>query len=261
MQNFLFSEEWLIQLFLIWIRTSTIFLFAPFWSHVLIPPFIRLLAALGLSYALVQHVHVAIPAEGGVGALSLAILWQLFWGLIIGWVAQLTFAGLHLAGHLVGTMIGFAMASIVDPVTQTDNPLIGVFFTWLGLMVFLAFNGHHMILLAMAKTFQIETLALQALSQRQWAEVGLLAGQFFLFGLQLVSPVVGLLILVDFTMALAGKLTPQIPIMVISFAVKILSGTLGLGLCLYFFPEAIYRFYMQQMAWLDAWFKAAGKIP
>jgi flagellin-like protein len=189
-----------------------------------------------------------------------AIFWQLFWGLIISWVAQLTFAGLQLAGHLAGTMIGFAMASIVDPVTQSDNPLIGVFLTWLGLMVFLAFNGHHMILLALAHSFQAENLAIQAISQRQWTDLALQAGQFFLFGLQLVSPVVALLILIDITVALAGKLSPQIPILVISFAVKILTGIMGLGLCLYFFSESMARFFSQQIAWVETWFQTAGSI-
>ncbi len=258
MQNFLFAEDWLLRLFLIWIRTSTIFVAAPFWSHSLIPPYIRILAALGLSYALAQNVYIPMPTSGGAGAIVVAILWQLFWGLIISWIAQLTFAGLQMAGHLVGTMLCFAMASIVDPVTQSDNPILGVLFTWLGLMVFLAFNGHHLILMAMARSFEVESLALQAVSQQQWTELGLQAGKLFLFGLQMVSPVVGLLILTDITIALAGRLSPQIPIMVISFAVKILTGLLGLGLCLYFFSESVMRFFTQQMAWVETWFKIAS---
>ncbi len=260
MQNYLFAEDWLIRIFLIWVRTSTIFVAAPFWSHLMIPASVRILAALGLSYALVQRSDfIPWPASiAGPGGVILAVLWQVFWGLIIGWIAQLVFAGLHLAGHLAGTMLGFAMASIVDPITQAENPLVSVFFTWLGLMVFLAFNGHHMILLALARSFEVDTLFVQSVTREQWVELAVQAGQFFVFGLRIAAPVVALIILVDFTVALSGKLSPQIPILVISFAIKILAGLMGLGLCLYFFSGSVYQFFTQQMAWLEKWLKAAA---
>src|SRR5437016_302455 len=128
MQTFYLSQEWLIGAFLIWIRTGAIFLAAPFFGHTLVPTPMRLLLSLGIAFCLAGLLPV-VPAAtlDNTGLLLGAIFRQAGIGLALGFVAQILFAGIQLAGHVVGTQSGFSLINIIDPQTSVENPLITVF--------------------------------------------------------------------------------------------------------------------------------------
>jgi flagellar biosynthetic protein FliR len=95
-------------------------------------------------------------------------------------------------------------------------------------MVFLALDGHHVL---------IRTLAASIAAMPPGGSVGMDIGLtieqssvMFVFGLALAAPVMFMLWLADVAMAIFARSMPQLNVFVLSFAVKIFLGTVGLAL-------------------------------
>lgn len=253
MQTFLFSEEWLIRTFLIFIRTSSIFISAPFFGQALIPLPVRIILSLGISYCLSGVVPVTAGPFDSLGTLASAVLAQVGAGLILGFVAQIVFAGIQVAGQVVGTQAGFSLINIIDPQTAVENPLIAVYLNSLALTLFLALDGHHILLRALAQSFAMNAATFQSSAPSFWLSLVHQTGRLFVIALQVVAPLFGLMIITDALLGLAGKIAPQIPILIIGFPLKLLMGIMGLSLCLYLFPTSLEKHFLEQMAWFQNW--------
>lgn len=254
MESFFFSEEWLLKAILIWVRTSTIFLIAPFFGQAMVPIRVRILLSLGISLSLAHVIAVQVPASlGSVTALSVALVMQVMVGLILGFAALIVFSGIQVAGSVVATQAGFSLINIIDPQTSVENSIISVFLNSLALTLFLAWNGHHLILRALAKSFSIQDWPFQAPAHDLWLSLAHLTGQVFLIGVQVAAPLYGLMVITDLLISMAGKIAPQIPILIIGFPLKLLMGIMGLSLCLYLLPALLERFFLDSMAWFGGW--------
>jgi flagellar biosynthetic protein FliR len=252
MQTFVFGEEWLVSIFLVWVRVSCIFFSAPFFGHPLNPLPMRILLSLAISYCLSGFVPVeASVAIAGGGPMLVAIFKQAAIGIILGMVAQLAFAGIQVAGQVVGTQAGFSLVNIIDPQTSVENSLLSVYLNSLGLILFLSFNGHHILIRAMARSFAFNPQTAGLADHTVWLSICRQAGELFVIGLQLVAPLYAVMVILDVLICLAGKMAPQVPILILSFPLKLLVGMMGLSLCLYQFPRLMERNLIGHMGWLE----------
>jgi flagellar biosynthesis protein FliR len=252
MESFVLGDEWLVRTFLVWVRVSCIFLIAPFFGHPLNPLPMRILLSLAIGFCLSGVVPVDVAtAMAGSAPMVFAILKQAAIGLILGFVAQFVFSGIQVAGQVVGTQAGFALVNIIDPQTSVENSLVTVFLNSLGLILFLSFNGHHVLIRALARSFSLTSSEAGAANGSFWLSLARQAGGFFVIGLQIVVPLFAIMVIVDVLLGLASKMAPQVPMLILSFPIKLLVGILGLSLCLYQFPTILERYFIGQMGWLE----------
>ena len=61
----------------------------------------------------------------GTGELVSAVVWQIFAGLALGFVVHVLFAAVQAAGNLIDLFSMFAMASILDPMSNTQSAVFG----------------------------------------------------------------------------------------------------------------------------------------
>jgi flagellar biosynthesis protein FliR len=252
MQTFVFGEEWLLRIFLVWVRISCIFLSAPFFSHPLNPLPMRIMLSLAISYCLSGIVPVdTTGALVGGAPMLIAILKEAAIGIILGFVAQLVFAGIQVAGQVVGTQAGFSLVNIIDPQTSVENSLLSVYLNSLGLILFISFNGHHILIRALARSFTLTPQASGLADRSLWLSISRQAGDLFVIGLQIVAPLFAVMLILEILISLAAKMAPQVPILILSFPVKLLVGMMGLSLCLYQFPHVMERYFIGHMGWLE----------
>jgi flagellar biosynthesis protein FliR len=252
MESFVLGDEWLVRTFLVWVRISSIFLSAPFFGHPLNPLPMRIVLSLAIGFCLSGVVPVDVAsAMAGSGPMVAAILRQAAIGLILGFVAQFVFAGIQVAGQLVGTQAGYSLVNIIDPQTSVENSLLTVFLNTLGLIIFLSFNGHHVLIRALARSFSLVSGEGGVTQGAFWLNICRQGGDFLVLGLQIVAPLFAVMVIVDILLGLAAKMAPQVPMLILSFPIKLLIGMLGLSLCLYQFPVIMERFFVGQMAWLE----------
>ena len=227
-------------------RCSGLFLFTPFLGNFLIPLPARILLSFALSYlfslsAPVQMIKVPLT----MSALLPGLAGELAVGMVIGFAAHMVFAGLQFAGHLISLQIGLSFVNTVDPQTSNRSTTFSIYENFLGMMLFLGFNGHHWFIEAIGKSlFLLPPYSMRFSGEfiKQTIEV---LGSVFVIGFQVSAPVVAILILTDTVLGIIGRNAPQIHIWIIGAPIKVLVGLSAMGFTLYFLPTALRGFSAQ----------------
>jgi flagellar biosynthetic protein FliR len=212
-------------------RITGLFFTAPVFQNRSIPPTVRIFFA--LIFALLLAPFVKFDRELlqlNMWVAGFLMLQEFLVGLIIGFVANMTFYALHIAGHFIDVAMGFSMINVLDPNSGQDIPLMGQFSNILAVLIFLAINGHHTVIIALIKSFDLIKPGFLLVKKEA---VGLFIqafSQMFLLGFQISIPVLGTIFLTDIALGIIAKLIPQINVFVVGFGIKIVVGILILVL-------------------------------
>lgn len=218
----LFGESQVILFFLLFARLSGLFAFFPFFSHANIPLSIKS----GMTFFMVLFLFPLLtPLEHAINptllTLTLAIIGELLIGFVAGLFLTITISILQMAGMQVSFIMGFTMASVLDPQTSTSIPVLSQMLSLIGLMIILAFNGHHQMLLFIADSMQLLPLGsfyphTNMLTYLLKAMTGM-----FIYGFILSFPVVAFSLLLDVVFGMLMKTMPQFNLLVVGFPIKI----------------------------------------
>lgn len=216
-----YRETFLFVLF----RLGGMMAFAPVLGHRSIPVTHR--AALSVLLAAVLTPVLgrgAAPTEDAL-RLTLAVAGELFVGIAIGFVAQLATTAVTVAGELIGFEMGLGIAAIYDPTMGQQLTVLTRFMQFMAVLLFVSANGHHVLLQAVAASFQRVRPGAVFLQQVTSAGVVSLGGKVFRAGLEVAAPVVAMLFVANVGLAIVARVAPQMNIFIIGVPL-----TIGLGL-------------------------------
>lgn len=216
------------------LRVGVLLFFLPPWDNRLIPGKIKVFFVLGLSLALTPTVSPYLPAfPASAFAALFLVLRELLMGLSLGLGFRCLFSGVQLAGHLVSLQMGFGMATLIDPQSQAQNTLLAELLTWVALLVFLAADGHHLLLVLLVRSFQeVPLTASLTVPQILGDFMPFLGKLMFSLGIQLLAPVLALLWLTQLALGLMARAVSQLHVMVVGFPLTIALGLFFLALTL-----------------------------
>jgi flagellar biosynthetic protein FliR len=221
-------------------RIGGLVTFAPFWSHKLVAAQIRALLALALALVVAPVVAPNLPTPPtNMLALTIVIAGELLIGCALGFIGRLIFSGLEMAAQLLGFQMGFSLAGTIDPSTQAQTAAFGVMAQLLGLVILLAANGHHLFLIAAARTFQTAPPGAFNLTPTLLEMFVHLSADALAVGVALAAPAIIVLLTTEIALAIAGRAAPQLQIIVLSFPIKIAVGLWLIGASLYLMPAAV----------------------
>ena len=227
----LIGQNNVVLFLLLFARISGLFAFFPFFSHANIP--ISLKTAITL-FMVIFLFPLAKPIHADISLLFLAfaIASELLIGFIAGLFLSIVFAMLQLAGMQISFVMGFTMANVIDPQTSTSIPLMSQFLSLIGLMIILAFNGHHQMLLFISES--LELLPLGAFYPQSDIVVYLAKAitGMFVYGFILSFPVLAFSLLLDVVFGMLMKTMPQFNLLVVGFPIKITVSFIVLGVTL-----------------------------
>lgn len=207
---------------LVLVRISGLMVFAPVFSSEAIPMRVKAGFVLAVSF-LVAPVVAEFPRAHVVLGI-LPVLGELSVGLVFGMMLSLLFAALDFAGQVMGFQFSFSLVSLLDPNAQTPTPLMGQMFGLLGTLTVLGAGLHRTVLAALLRTFSTVPVGAVTLDPRAGMAVVAMASGIFAAALQLSAPVMAATLLAELAVALAGKLSPQLPVMSLTVPVKTLLG-------------------------------------
>lgn len=181
---------------------------------------------IGLGILLTLIVAPTLPPLPAIGIFSaqglLILVEQLVIGLAIGFCVRIVFAAVDMAGQMAGMTMGLGFASFYDPQTQGQTTSLNQFFVLLATLVFLAMNGHLMLIQALADSFVSFPIGsaqqVNALAIVQWG------GKIFSAGLLLALPVTAALLITNMALGILTRTAPQLNLFGIGFPI-----TLGMG--------------------------------
>ena len=218
-------------------RVSGIFLLAPFFGSINIPVYIRA----GTAFAIAMVLFPVIDQQGipqipqSVVGYMLAVIVELIVGWLIGFVAYITFAAIHMAGKLLDMQVGFAVVNVVDPTSGQQIPLLGSFLYNLGIIIFLVTNGHHMVISGLFESFQMIPV-LGATFDLSISDLMVdMTGGMFVTGLKIALPVLFAILLTDVGLGVLARTMPQMNIFVVGIPAKIVIGLFVLSIALPFY--------------------------
>jgi flagellar biosynthetic protein FliR len=208
------------------VRLSALLLALPFFSTRMLPAALKVICLVTLSvsfYPIVQQQPVPIPL--GPVHLGLLVLGELFVGLLIGFVAQLFFAGIQLGGELMNQQMGLSLATILDPQNGQQSSVISNFQYILAVLLFFAMHAHHWFILAMAESLHAIPLLGSTLPTTVLAFLVVTLTKAFVAAVQIAAPIIAALLLANVGMGIVARLVPQMNVFILSFPV-----TIGVGL-------------------------------
>ena len=210
-----------MQFLLLFARMSGLVAFFPFFNHMRIPVVVKTSIVLFLTIFLYPYATLA-PLEPDLLLLTFAVIMELMLGFMAGLVAYLIFAALEIAGQQISFVMGFTMASVIDPQTGVNTPLISQILMMLALVVFLAFDGHHLLLLFYH--YSLGELSLGAFYPQvsMWNFLSDAVANMFVLGFIISFPIKGFSLLSDVIFGMLMKTMPQFNLLVVGFPIKIM---------------------------------------
>jgi len=213
------------KILLIAARLGGMFVASPIFSSRQVPVLLKAGFILLVAVILLPVVGGEISLEeAALPDYGLAVLRELFMGLILGFVVGIVFCIFYLAGQFMDVPMGFGMANVLDPQLGMQVPLMAQFQFVLASVLFFAVNGHHLLLRAVAQSFQIIPPGELFMVTRA---AGLLQQQFgrmFILAFQISLPIMGAIFLTDLALGLVTRVVPQINVFIVGFPAKIAVG-------------------------------------
>jgi flagellar biosynthetic protein FliR len=234
------------------VRVGMVLFMTPVLGAAGIPLRIRVLALLALTLCLT--LALSPPVAGDIGAmpgLLMALVNEVLWGALLGFGLHTAFAAFLVGGRLLDLQMGFGVATLFDPGTRSQMPLLGLLLQLMGIAAFLAIDGHHMVLRGLALSLRAAPLGASPLG----VSPSVLLHQFglmFTLGLSLVSAAVFCVFLADVGMSVVARLLPQANVFLLSIPVKIFAGLSVLALSAPFMGPVLSRIFESVFPYWDA---------
>jgi flagellar biosynthetic protein FliR len=227
-----YGSSWLTCVFLLSLRVGATFAMSPLLSAGVMPGPVRALLVLGLSAAL----SLALPPPAlqvdlldNLGLLFVVGFTELALGACLGLGIQLAFAAVSFAGQLLDTQIGFGLAQIFNPLSDSRGSIVGTAVDQLAVVMFFVLNIHHVLLRGLA--WSLERYPVGQPWPMSAALVPLLkqVSAMFLLGFALAAPIVFCVLLVELALGVVAQSLPQMNMLVIGLPVKIVVGLMALA--------------------------------
>lgn len=153
-------------------------------------------------------------------------------GLAVGFVLE----GVNVAAQIMGLQAGYAYASTIDPNSQADSSVLVIFAELAAGLLFFALGLDREVIGIFARSMEVAPAGSFLLARGVGAQLLLMGGTIFSTGVRLALPVVAVLLLIDISLALLGRVNAQLQLLTIAFPVKMLVALVIIGWLLLLMP-------------------------
>ena len=219
------------QFFLIFLRVSAIMISVPLFSSKSIPVIFK--AGLSLSISIILFPILNLdnnPFHLDVISFGIGVSGEIVLGLIIGLSVRLVFAGIQLAGQIIGFQMGLAIANILDPMTSAQNSIIAQFYNIIAMLIFLAINAHYWFIKATVESFRLIPPFDFQFSGPLMEHLIALSGNMFIIAVKIGAPVIVAMLLTSVAFGLVARTVPQMHIFIVAMPVNIMVGLIFLAI-------------------------------
>lgn len=213
-------------------RVGAAVLTAPVLSDRLVPVRTRI----GLTIAVSIALAAALPPRGlptDLIGLTAAMAAEVMTGAVVGATFALAFAALAVAGDVLGTEMGFGMASLLDPISGHQLNVVTTLLRNLGAIIFLALDGHLILLSIVVRTLEVAPLGTLAFSADAPAAIAMaMVRRALEVGVAVGLPLVGAMLALTAALAAIARAAPQVNLFAESFPARALIGLFTLSFVL-----------------------------
>ena len=207
------------------IRISSIFMISPIFGRRNLPNIFKIGFSCMVTLLLINTVTLQNAVNlSSMYEFTIIAMKELLVGLILGYISFLIFSAIYLAGQLIDTQIGFGMVNVLDPMTNIQIPITAQFYYTLAMVVFLTMNGHHMLIDALVKSYNLVPIGTAAFSSEMVLQITNLMSYMFIIGLKISAPIIATVLITDIALGILSRTMPQMNIFVVGMPLKIFIG-------------------------------------
>ncbi|WP_028840754.1 flagellar biosynthetic protein FliR [Thermodesulfobacterium hveragerdense] len=232
-----FIENQVFLFFLVFYRILLLFVLFPVFGAVYFPTKNRIALSLVLGLVLTPVIKINIPSSFNVYQLFLWLVSDFLFIFMVSLLFRIILAGIQVGGELVGYQMGFGITQTIDPLSGFSLPVISQFIYIIFLFVFFTFDFHHYLISFIYYSFEKIPPGSFWLDNNLGLLVVKKSRLMFDLGIRFLAPLMVLMMLVYVSLAIVGRLLPQINIMFVSFPLTIGIGLIFLGLMLVLLPK------------------------
>ncbi len=236
----------IVQLVQMWLwpffRVAGLLMTAPVIGTRTVSARIRIVIAI-LITAVIFPVLPQIPDVDPVSAEGFLIsLQQVITGVLMGLSMRVVFIALEVAGQAIGQLMGLMMASMVDPTNGNQVPIIGQFYLLLATLLFIAVDGHLIMIRVLAESFYSMPIAATGISTNSAWEFVTWIGTILRTAVVIALPAMVSLLIVNLSFGVMTRSAPSLNIFAVGFPIMII-----LGVLIIFFNLSSFVPHMMQM--------------
>jgi flagellar biosynthesis protein FliR len=216
-------------------RIGSFLVVAPIFSSRNVPASFKI----GLSFfvSLLTFIGLGLQPVPMDGLYLIAIMKEVLVGLLLGFIGTMFFSVVQIAGSFIDMQMGLSMANIIDPMTGASTPVTGNLKFMVATLLFLAINGHHLLLQAIMDSYQWIPLQNEAFSKMYDGAIAeFLLRTFtdaFSIAFKMAAPLVAALFMTDLALGMLARTAPQFNIFVVGVPIKLLVGLVLLAILLH----------------------------
>lgn len=237
-------EALLVQFFWPFARILALMLTAPIYGETVLPVRVRIGLAVIMSAALAPALGTppAVPPLSLAGAVILAQ--QLLIGAALGFTMRIVFVAVQAGGEIAGLQMGLGYATLFDPQSEGQVPVVGQFMNIFAMLAFLAVDGHLYVLRVLADTFRLLPVSADLHAQGLLA-VGYWGGEIFRAGVLLCLPLLGALLIANLALGILTRAAPQLNLFAVGFPLTLATGLVMLALSMPLFAPQLVKLFGQ----------------
>ena len=251
-----YDASQLLAFILVLVRVSGIISTAPVFGSSNITPQIKVVQSLMLALILYPFIPLITVYPDRPDHYIMLIASELLIGLVLGIIARFLFGAVEFAGTVIGFQMGLGMAMVFDPQSQEQISLVGRFENATATLIFLAMDGHLIVLQALVRSYSVLPLGGASISRPLVENLTELSASVFVIGLQIGAPLIVALFLANAVVGLLARSVPQIQVFVVGFPLTLMLGFLFLFFGMPFFAQAVHQMFEK----LDTQFFEAIKL-
>ena len=229
-------------------RVGGLFVFAPLLSSAAPPMQAR--ALLAVMFAAVLYpiltaspaAAAAAPGSWDLPSAAVLLASEALVGAAIGFLAAVPVLAVQVGGMVMGQQLGLGLAAVYNPAMETDGDLVGELLLYLAMAVFMALGGLEAAFLAVARGFEHLPPGAFAAGPAAASVLGIAVGRVHAgceLALRVAAPVLCILMLETLAAGLVMKIMPQLNILSVGFAVKIVLGFMALAAAVHAVGDAV----------------------
>jgi len=230
------------------IRVGAFLMVMPLIGGSFVPVKVRLLIAVVLTIAIAPTVPPAQTQDVLSVAGLVMMIQEIGIGVAMGFLVQLVFDAIALGGQVIGMSMGLGFAVFLDRARGVSVPVLGQMFLMLGMLVFLAIDGHLAMIRLLAGSFQAWPMSQGGLTLPILSEILIWTSQLFVFALKIALPAITALLVVNLSFGVMSRAAPTLNLFAVGFPVSMLLGFAVIFLNMDILIENISKFLEQAIS-------------
>ncbi|TYP86280.1 flagellar biosynthetic protein FliR [Blastococcus xanthinilyticus] len=219
-------------------RAAGFILMAPPFNSRVVPAPVKGALALALAVLLSTQIAPTLP-EPTAGFLLVTAATEVVIGAALGFVVQVLFTAVQMAGDVLDLAGGFMMQPGYDPLAMTQNSSLGKLHYMLASTLLFTSGGHLLMVKGFATSYEGLPVGGDVPTDQLAAVLVTAFSMMFLAALQIAGPMVAVLLLADVALGLLSKAAPALNVFSLGPPLKILLTLAMLGLTFPLLPPAL----------------------